>query len=281
MKATEQRRRLRILLAEDACIRPASVPDPLSARAAEELGFELIFLAGSDAALAVLGAPDLTLLTMTEFAEQARRIARAVDRPLLVDGDHGYGNALNVRRMVQELEAAGVAGTTIEDTALPAGFGETARLIGIPEALGKLRAAIGARDDPQFVIAGRTNAALCADEADSIARVVAFADAGADAVFVAGLRTRAHLQAVSAAVALPLIIPDPVEALSDAAWLASQRVRICLERRRPSHAAIAAAVERLAAQRGVPVPKESTAELVARLTRKTEFDVLSRDLLGR
>jgi len=123
VKATARRERLRAILSGSSCILPASVHDPLSARIAADLGFEAAMLAGSVASLAVLGAPDLILITLTEFAEQARRIVRVCDIPLIVDADHGYGNALNVMRTVEELETAGVAALTIEDTELPASHG--------------------------------------------------------------------------------------------------------------------------------------------------------------
>ncbi|HET7594321.1 MAG TPA: isocitrate lyase/phosphoenolpyruvate mutase family protein, partial [Stellaceae bacterium] len=123
MDWTERRRRFRAILPGQRCIRPASVFDAISARIAEDLGFEAGMFAGSVASLAVLGAPDLIVLTLSEFAGQAYRICRAGNLALLVDADHGYGNALNVMRTVQELETAGVAALTIEDTALPAGFG--------------------------------------------------------------------------------------------------------------------------------------------------------------
>jgi carboxyvinyl-carboxyphosphonate phosphorylmutase len=106
-----------------ACVHPASVFDAMSARMAESLGFEVGMFAGSIASATVLGAPDLVVLTLTEFAEQIRRIARGSDLPLMVDADHGYGNALNVMRTVEELETAGVAALTIEDTVLPTPFG--------------------------------------------------------------------------------------------------------------------------------------------------------------
>ncbi|MCH7889010.1 MAG: isocitrate lyase/phosphoenolpyruvate mutase family protein, partial [Proteobacteria bacterium] len=123
MRWTERRERLRALLAGRRCIHPGSVFDPISARIAEDLGFEVGMFAGSVASMVVLGAPDLIVLTLTEFAEQAHRICRAGNLPLLVDADHGYGNALNVKRTVEELETAGVAALTIEDTALPQSFG--------------------------------------------------------------------------------------------------------------------------------------------------------------
>ena len=116
--------------------------------------------AGSIAAFTVLGAPDLIVLTLSEFAEQAYRINRAGKLPLLVDADHGYGNALNVMRTVQELETAGVAAMCVEDTLLPRAYGEKKpTLISLEEGVGKMRAALAAREDPSFVIVGRTSAA--------------------------------------------------------------------------------------------------------------------------
>src|SRR5438045_1474187 len=124
MQWTERRERFRAILAGDRCLFPGSVFDPISARIAEDLGFEIGMFAGSIASLTVLGAPDLIVVTLTEFAQQALRINRAGNLPLLVDADHGYGNALNVKRTVEELETAGVAALTIEDTTLPAAFGD-------------------------------------------------------------------------------------------------------------------------------------------------------------
>ena len=124
MHWTDRRERYRQTIAGTACIHPASVHDAISARIAEELGFEVGMFAGSIASFTVLGAPDLIVLTLTEFAAQAYRINRAGKLPLMVDADHGYGNALNVMRTVQELETAGVAALMIEDTLLPRAFGE-------------------------------------------------------------------------------------------------------------------------------------------------------------
>jgi carboxyvinyl-carboxyphosphonate phosphorylmutase len=123
------------------------------------------------ASLAVLGDPDVTLITLTELAEQMRRMSRAATLPVLVDADHGYGNALNVRRTVQELEMAGAAGLTIEDTLLPAAFGETkAQLISLEEGVGKMKAALGGRSDPSLVIMGRTGAAAITSIEDASPR---------------------------------------------------------------------------------------------------------------
>src|SRR5919199_3800597 len=118
MHWTERRERFRAILAGPRCVHPGSVYDAMSARIAEDLGFEVGMFAGSTASLAVLGAPDLIVLTLSEFADQAYRINRAGRLPLLVDADHGYGNALNVRRTVEELESGGICAMSIEDTVL-------------------------------------------------------------------------------------------------------------------------------------------------------------------
>ena len=128
-----------------------SVYDATSIRIAEDLGFELGMFGGSVASLVVLGDPDITLITLTELAEQMRRMSRASSLPVLVDADHGYGNALNVRRTVQELEAAGAAGLTIEDTLLPQAYGAAEpQLISLEEGVGKMKAALDGRRIPRW-----------------------------------------------------------------------------------------------------------------------------------
>src|SRR6056297_708407 len=122
-KWTARRRRFRELMSGDKCLHPGSVNDPMSARLAEHVGYELGMFAGSTASMTVLGAPDHIVLTLSEFAAQCQRINRAFSLPLMVDADHGYGNALNVMRTVEELEIAGVSGMSIEDTDLPQPFG--------------------------------------------------------------------------------------------------------------------------------------------------------------
>ena len=116
LNATKQRQQFREVLGGDRCIHPASVYDPISSRFAKDLGFEVGMLAGSIASAAVLGAPGYVLLTLSELTQQVRRICRTESLPILVDADHGYVNALNVKRTVEELESAGVAAITIEDT---------------------------------------------------------------------------------------------------------------------------------------------------------------------
>src|SRR5215468_8144365 len=210
MDWTERRERLRSLIAGPRCIYPGSVYDAISARIAEDLGFEAGMFAGSIASFTVLGAPDVVVLTLTEFAQQAYRINRAGKLPLLVDADHGYGNALSVKRTVEELETAGVAALTIEDTALPTGYGASGpNLIPIAEGVGKMKAALTGRQDKRLVIVGRTSAMAMTGVADTIARLKAYEEAGVDMLFMAGVKTRAQLDAVAAAVKLPLFLGSP------------------------------------------------------------------------
>src|ERR1041385_4765828 len=146
MNWTDRRERLRAIIKGNRCIYPASVYDGVAARLAEDIGFEAMMFAGSVASFTVLAAPDECVLTLSEFAAQAYRINRAGSLPLCVDADHGYGNALNVKRTVEELETAGVAAMTIEDTLLPTAFNsESTQLIPIAEGVGKMKAALAGR----------------------------------------------------------------------------------------------------------------------------------------
>src|SRR5246500_5116166 len=198
MAFRKRREALRAILSGKSCIHPGSVYDATSIRIADDLGFEVGMFGGSVASLAVLGDPDITLITLTELCEQMRRMSRAAELPVIVDADHGYGNALNVRRTVQELEAAGAAGLTIEDTLLPQAFGvaET-QLISLDEGIGKMRAALDGRGDPSLVIMGRTGAVSITGLDDAIARAKAYEATGVDALFLTGIKRRAELEACS------------------------------------------------------------------------------------
>jgi carboxyvinyl-carboxyphosphonate phosphorylmutase len=268
--------RFRALLAGDACLRPASVANPLSMRAAAEIGYETAMLAGSVAALEILGAPDLALITLTELAEQVHRVARAAPLPLLVDGDHGYGNALSVRRTAIELAAAGAAAVTIEDTDLPASG--AARLLPVATAAAKVRAGVEAGAD--IVIVGRTNAALVADQAELLARQSAFEQAGAEAIFFAGIKTRDALEAVAANARKPLILAS-MPAEMDAADCAALGVRICLQGHQPHFDAVGAHYRRLHVQRTGEEPAETDPRpLTKRLSGADEHARWAKDYLG-
>src|ERR1700747_1605343 len=159
MTLHQPRKKLRSILSGSACVRPGSVYDAISIRIAEDLAFEVGMFGGSVASLAVLGDPDIALITLSELAEQMRRMSRASFLPVVVDADHGYGNALNVRRTIEELETAGAAGLPLEDTLLPHAFGQGGtQLIPLEEGVGKMKAALDARRDPSLVVIGRTGA---------------------------------------------------------------------------------------------------------------------------
>ena len=185
MAFRKRREALRAILKGSVCIRPGSVYDAISIRIAQDLGFEVGMFGGSVASLAVLGDPDIALITLTELAEQMRRMSRAARLPVLVDADHGYGNAMNVRRTIEELEAAGAAGLSIEDTLLPQAFGQAGtQLIPLTEGVGKMKAALDARGDPALVIMARTGAASVSGLDDAIARARAYEATGVDALCI-------------------------------------------------------------------------------------------------
>jgi carboxyvinyl-carboxyphosphonate phosphorylmutase len=241
MTHTERRNRLRELIAGNQCLSPASVYDALSARVAKSVGYEIGMLAGSVASNSTLGAPDLIVLTMTEFADQIRRITRASDLPLLVDADHGYGNALNVMRTVEECEHSGVAAMSIEDTVLPTRFGNTKgeELISIPEGVGKMKAALAARSDPSLVIAGRTSALKVEGLEGTLARAKAYAQCGVDAIFLVGVETIEQVKAVHDATKLPIIVGSAPASLKREDFAAAG-ARILLQGHQPIAAAVKA-----------------------------------------
>ncbi len=281
----DRRNRFRSVLAANQCVYPGSVFDPISARIAEDLGFEVGMFAGSIASLTVLGAPDLIVLTLTEFAAQANRICRAGNLPLLCDADHGYGNALNVMRTVEELEMAGVSGLSIEDTELPNPFGSggKARLLSVEEGIGKMKAAIAARRDAGLVIAGRTSAPSITGVADAIVRAKAYEAAGVDAVFLIGIKSRADLEAVAAQIRVPLILGGAGKELMDRDLLAKHGVRICLQGHQPFAAAVRSVHDTLKALReGTPPEKlEGVAsdEMMKRYMRNDDYARWTKDWL--
>jgi carboxyvinyl-carboxyphosphonate phosphorylmutase len=285
MNWTDRRRRFRAVLAGDRCVHPGSVYDPISARIAEDLGFELGMFAGSTASLTVLGAPDLIVLTLSEFAGQAYRINRAGNLPLMVDADHGYGNALNVKRTVEECESAGIAGMSIEDTELPTPFGTTKpRLTSIAEGVGKMKGALAGRQDPLLCIAGRTSAVQITGLDDAIARGKAYEAVGVDALFFVGVRTRVELDAISAATKIPLILGSIAGELVDKEYLASRRVRIALQGHQPFAAGVKAVYDTLKALREGVQPGDlkgvASADLMKQVTRDADYMKWAKEFLG-
>ena len=283
MHWTDRREAYRAVIGGTECIHPGSVFDAMSARIAEDLGFEVGMFAGSTASLTVLGAPDLIVLTLSEFAAQAYRINRAGKLPLMVDADHGYGNALNVMRTVQELETVGVAGMMVEDTILPRTFGEKKPgLIPIEEGIGKMRAALRAREDKSMVIIGRTSAAALTSTEDALARAKAYQAVGVDAMFFAGGVTPAFLDAAHAELRIPIMLGGG--GMPDRATLASKGVRIALQGHQPIMAAVQAVHDTLKALRDGTKPSDlkgvASAETMARVTREGDYKAWTDEFLN-
>jgi len=285
MTFQKRREALRSILSGSVCVKPGSVYDAISIRIAEDIGFEVGMFGGSVASLAVLGDPDIALITLTELAEQMRRMSRASALPVLVDADHGYGNPLNVRRTVQELETAGAAGLTIEDTLLPQAYGQAkTQLISLEEGVGKMKAALDGRGDPSLVIVGRTGAASISSLDDTIARARAYEATGVDALFFTGIKTRSELEAIAAATTLPIVLGGAPEEMSDLSYLGVERVRIALQGHAPIAAATQAVYETLKALReGLP-PKDlkrlASSELTNKVMREADVKARLSEFLG-
>ncbi|MGY1827072.1 isocitrate lyase/PEP mutase family protein [Blastococcus sp. SYSU DS0541] len=160
--------------------------DALSARLVEQAGFGAVYMTGFGTTASLIGRPDVGLLTGAEMVDNARRIVAAVDVPVIADADTGYGNAVNVVRTVQLYEQAGVAALQLEDQVSPKKCGHMSGKAVIPteEMAGKIRAAVAARRDPDLLVIARTDAVAVSGVEDAIARARAFAEAGADVLFV-------------------------------------------------------------------------------------------------
>lgn len=281
----DRRRASRAVIEGDQCVHPGSVYDPMSARIAQDIGFEVGMFAGSTGSLTVLGASDLIVMTLTEFAAQCLRINRAAEIPLMVDADHGYGNALSVMRTVQELETAGVSGMSIEDTELPQPYGEAKqRLLSLDEGIGKMKAAMAAKEDPSLVVAGRTSAVAIAGLDEGVKRAKAYEAVGVDILFMVGVKTRAELDAISEATTLPIMLGGATPELTDKAYLANRRVRIALQGHQPIMAAQQAVYATLKALRDGVTPKDlqglPSKELVQVATRSDRYDAWTKEFLG-
>ena len=193
--ATRPTTRLRELLAADGLIVAPFILNALHARIAESVGFNAVYMTGAGTS-AEKGFPDVGMLTMTEMVTNARYIANAVDIPVICDADTGYGNALTTQRTVREYESAGVAGIHIEDQVFPkkCGFFEGKQVVPMEEHVQKIRAALDARRDPDFVIIARCDAYAVTGWEDTVRRCKAYREAGADMVFVDGIKSVEDLE---------------------------------------------------------------------------------------
>ncbi|WP_199506276.1 oxaloacetate decarboxylase [Geodermatophilus sp. TF02-6] len=193
------RTRLRELLAAPRPLVAPGAYDALSARLVERAGFDAVYMTGFGTTASLIGRPDVGLLGGAEMADNARRIAAAVDVPVIADADTGYGNAVNVVRTVQLYEQAGVAGIQLEDQVMPKRCGHMSgkALIGADEMVGKVRAAVAARRDPDLVLVARTDAVAVTGVDDALARARAYAEAGADLLFVEAPTSEADVERVA------------------------------------------------------------------------------------
>ena len=211
----------REVLARPTCTLAANIFDPLSARIAHMLGYEVCVLSGSVGKVANLGVPDIVLSNMSDVVDHCRRITRIADVSLMVDAEDGFGNAVNVVRTVQEMEAAGVAGIEIEDNFVPRQFNVAdPGLVSTAEQVGKLEAAVAARTDPTTVIVARSAAFGLCPQDEALERLHAYSQTGAEAVMLTGVSSREQIEAAHQATPLPLcVLNPPADARKDQAFL--------------------------------------------------------------
>jgi carboxyvinyl-carboxyphosphonate phosphorylmutase len=204
----------------------------------------------------------------------------------VVDADHGYGNALNVKRTVEELETAGLAGLTIEDTVLPQSFGTTKgeELISLEEGVGKMKAALAGRQDPSLVIIARTSALRTEGVDGTVQRAMAYERAGVDALWLAGGITREGVSGVHAAVRLPLLMGGGGGDLTDD-FLTANGVRVAHQGHLPFASAVKGVYDTLKALRDGVAPTElrenvASTELMGQLTRRADYDRWNAEYLN-
>jgi 2,3-dimethylmalate lyase len=206
------RQKLRRRLKSGPVIVAPGIYDAYGARLVEQAGFEAAYMTGNGVSASLLGRPDVGLVDLTLITDHARRVASCVDIPLICDADTGYGNAVNVRRTVQEFEAAGVAAIHMEDQVSPKRCGQLpgARpVIGLDEAAGKIEAAVAARRDPDFIIIARTDSAEAHGLDEAIRRGKAYLEAGADVIFVemkSGPTILEDLKRITSSIAAPCLV---------------------------------------------------------------------------
>ncbi|MDA0733682.1 MAG: isocitrate lyase/PEP mutase family protein [Chloroflexi bacterium] len=224
------RERFRQVLARGTCTLAANIFDPLSARIANLLEYEVCVLSGSVGKVANLGVPDIVLSNMSDVVEHCRRIMRMDDVSLMVDAEDGFGNAVNVSRTVRELEAAGVSAIEVEDNVVPKQFNVSKPgLVSTEEQVGKLKAAVASRMDSTTVIVARSAALGECPLEEAVERIKAYSETGAEAVMLTGCKSREQLQAVHQATSLPLcVLSPPADVRNDSAFLSANGVRILM-----------------------------------------------------
>src|SRR5881394_3704608 len=198
--------RLRELISNSAVALPG-VPNAAMARQVEQAGFEAVYISGAGMANATAGVPDIGLLTLTEVVQLAGYIAKAVEIPAIVDADNGFGGAENVARTIRELESAGLAGCHIEDQEFPKRCGHLAgkSIVELEEMVGKIKAATGARRDPDFMVIARTDARAVEGFDRAVERAGEYIAAGADAIFPEALQSADEFRDFAKQIDRPLL----------------------------------------------------------------------------
>lgn len=200
---------LRDLLKEPGIIVAPGAHNAFTAKIIEQSGgFQAVYVTGSGTTMSLIGAPDIGLLTMTEMVTQAKNINMAVSLPVIADADTGYGNAINVRRTVQEYERAGIAAIHIEDQVTPkkCGHFEGKQVISQSEMVGKISAAVDTREDPDFVLIARTDARAVLGLEEGLRRAEAYVEAGADVIFFEAPQSLKELEIIAKSIKAPLMV---------------------------------------------------------------------------
>jgi len=227
---SKMRDRFREVLARPDCTLAANIFDPLSARIAHMLGYEVCFLSGSVGKVANLGVPDIVLYNSSDSVDHCRRIMRMADVSLMLDGEEGFGNAVNTMRTIKELESVGVSAIEIEDNIARTQFNAwDSGLISKVEQVGKLEAAVAARIDPGTVIVARTSVLTYCPMDEALDRIIAYSQTGVEAVRLTGLKTREQLEAIHQATPLPLTVLSPPDDMrNDPEFMAANGVSIVM-----------------------------------------------------
>ena len=272
------RERFRTVLSRPDCTLAANIFDPLSARIAHMLDYEVCFLSGSVHKVANLAVPDIVLVNMSDLVDVCRRITRIADVSLMHDGEDGFGNAVNVVRSVKELEAAGVSAIEIEDSIPPTRFNQgSLGLFSQEEQVGKLEAAVAARTDPMTVIVARTTALAEFSLDEALERIKAYSQTGVEAIRLAGLKTKEQLEAVHRITDLPLtVLSPPDNMMDDMDYLAANGVSILMAGNPAFGMAVQAIYDSFKHLKdGGSVddlaPREANAELLRQVNRTDEF----------
>lgn len=206
--AYEKRAALRRRLDSGELIVAPGVFDMISARIADSVGFDALYMTGYGVSASYLGLPDAGFATLTDMAGSVRRIAAGTATPLIADADTGYGGALNVRHTVESYEAAGAAGVQLEDQEFPKKCGHTPgrRVVPIDDMVTKLKVACDSRSDPNLLIVARTDARTIHGLDEALRRAEAFEEAGADILFVESPETEAEMETIGRSTDLPLLV---------------------------------------------------------------------------